>query len=165
VGARSTPATQAAKAAGIAFSLHEYAHDPAAASYATEAAEVLGVDPARVHKTLILQAEGNRHLRPELIVAVVPADASCDLKAISAAVGARKVDLADPTVAQRTTGYVLGGISPLGQRKLLTTVIDEDAQLWDTILVSAGRRGLEIELNPLDLAAALGATFTPVAKR
>jgi Cys-tRNA(Pro)/Cys-tRNA(Cys) deacylase len=164
VGARSTPATLAAQAANIAFSLHEYTHDPAAASFATEAAVALDVDPARVHKTLILQVERTDQ-RPELIVAVVPADALCDLKAIGAAVGARKVDLADPTAAQRSTGYVLGGISPLGQRKPLRTVIDEDAQLWDTIFISAGRRGLEIELNAHDLAALLGATFTPTAKR
>jgi Cys-tRNA(Pro)/Cys-tRNA(Cys) deacylase len=143
---RQTPATRAADAAGIAYTLHEYDHDPRAASYAGEAAEVLGLDPERVFKTLVVSvADG-------LAVAVVPAAGSLDLKAVG-----KRAAMADPARAEKVTGYVAGGISPLGQRKALPTYVDETAELFETVFVSAGRRGLEIELAPSDLMALTGA--------
>ena len=160
---KGTPATKAAAAAKVVHTLHEYAHDPAAPSYGTEAAEVLGIEAGRVHKTLV--AAVDRAGRTELVVAVVPVDAQLDLKALAAAVGAKKAEMARPADAERTTGYVVGGISPLGQRKRLTTVIDADATSHPTMFVSAGRRGLEIELAAADLARLTGATFAPIAKR
>ncbi len=160
---KGTPATLAATSAGIAHRLHEYLHDPTAVSYAHEASAALKVEPARVHKTLVLAVKGDP--RDELIVAVVPSDASCDLKLVASALGARRAEMADQKDAQRSTGYVLGGISPLGQRQSLRTLIDEDAQLWDTVFVSGGRRGLEIELSPTDLAALTGGVFVPLGKR
>lgn len=163
VSGKGTPATKAAAAAKVGHTLHEYAHDPSAPSYGTEAAEVLGVEAARVHKTLLAAVE--RSGRAELIVAVVPVDAQLDLKALAAAVGAKKAEMAKPADAERTTGYVVGGISPLGQRKRLTTVIDDGASRFPTMFVSAGRRGLEIELAAADLATLTGATFAPIAKR
>jgi Cys-tRNA(Pro)/Cys-tRNA(Cys) deacylase len=162
---KATRAIEAVMAAGLAFRVHEYRHDPGAQSYALEAADALGVDPDQVHKTLILQVDRLPQQRPDLVVALVPASTSCDLKAMARALGEKRVDLASPLDAQRSTGYVLGGISPLGQRQSLRTVIDEEAQLWDTIFVSAGRRGLEIELVPTELAVLLGATFAPIANR
>jgi Cys-tRNA(Pro)/Cys-tRNA(Cys) deacylase len=163
VSGKGTPAIDAVTAAGVWHRIHEYVHDPAVTSYALEAAQALDTDPARIHKTLVLLVD--RPTRPELVVAVVPADASCDVKQLAIAVGAKKADLADPTLAQRTTGYVVGGISPLGQRKQLTTVIDEEAQLWDSIFISAGRRGLDLELRAADLALLTNAVFAPIAKR
>ncbi len=160
---KGSPAVEAATAAGIAFRLHEYRHDPNAESYAMEASDALGIDPAQVHKTLILSVHCLP--RPELVVAVVPADALCDLKAAAISLGAKHADLAETKDAQRSTGYVVGGISPLGQRQQLRTVIDEDAQLWDTVFVSAGRRGLEIELSPHDLASLTKAMFASITKR
>jgi Cys-tRNA(Pro)/Cys-tRNA(Cys) deacylase len=160
---KGTPATHVVSSAGIVYRIHEYAHDPSAESYAHEASQALDIEPARVHKTLVIAVK--RDPRDELVVAVVPADATCDLKAVAVAAGARKADLADPRDAQRSTGYVLGGISPLGQRQPLTTLIDEEAQLWDTIYVSGGRRGLEIELSAQDLATLTRGTFAPLAKR
>jgi Cys-tRNA(Pro)/Cys-tRNA(Cys) deacylase len=157
---KGTPATQVVSTAGIVYRLHEYAHDPSAESYAHEASQALDIEPARVHKTLVIVVK--RDPRDELLVAVVPADSTCDLKAVAMAAGARKADLADPRDAQRSTGYVLGGISPLGQRQPLTTFIDEEAQLWDTIYVSGGRRGLEIELRAQDLATLTRGTFAPL---
>ncbi len=160
---RQTPATAAAAHGGITHKLHEYIHDPAAASYAHEASLALDVDPARVYKTLLVIVKGDP--RDELVVAVVPSDSTCDLKVLAVTLGARRAEMAGQRDAQRATGYVLGGISPLGQRQRHRTLIDEDAQLWDTIFVSAGRRGLEIELAPDDLAALTGAMFAPLAKR
>ena len=140
-----TPATAALTAAGVPFVLHPYAHDPAAASYGLEAAEVLGIEPMRVFKTLIVEAEGR------LAVAVVPVSGNLDLKSVASALGAKKAAMADPKAAERRTGYVLGGISPLGQRQTSPTVLDESSLAFDTILVSGGRRGLDIELSPTDL--------------
>lgn len=160
---KGTPATVVVSAAGIVHRLHEYAHEPTAESYAHEASQALNVEAARVHKTLVIVVR--RDPRDDLLVAVVPADATCDLKAVAIAVGARKAEMADQRDAQRSTGYVLGGISPLGQRQPLTTLIDEDAQLFDTIFVSGGRRGLEIELAAEDLATLTKASFAPIAKR
>jgi Cys-tRNA(Pro)/Cys-tRNA(Cys) deacylase len=155
-GSGGTPATVAATEAGIAFTLHTYQHDPAAASYGEEAAQALGADPERVLKTLVAEVDG------ALTVAVVPVSASLALKALAAAAGGKRAVLADPAAAERATGYVLGGISPLGQRKRLPTVLDASAAGHATVWVSAGRRGLEIELAPADLIRLTGATVAPV---
>ena len=149
--------------AGVTHQLHEYAHDPSAESYGSEAAQALGVEPARVHKTLVVTVERNG--RWELAVGVVPVDAQLDLKAVATALGAKRADMAKVADVERSTGYVLGGISPLGQRKALPTVIDEDAMLHDTIFVSGGRRGLEIELVADALCALTKAVYAPIAKR
>ncbi|ARQ71279.1 Cys-tRNA(Pro) deacylase [Streptomyces marincola] len=157
--AGGTPATVAATRAGIAFTLHAYTHDPAAAaSWGEEAARALGADPGRVLKTLVAEVDG------ALTVAVVPVSASLALKALAAAVGGKRAAMADPAAAERTTGYVRGGISPLGQRKRLPTVVDSSAAGYGTVFVSAGRRGLEIELAPADLVALTGATTAPIAR-
>ncbi|MFE4832271.1 Cys-tRNA(Pro) deacylase [Streptomyces sp. NPDC056672] len=153
-----TPATVALTAAGTAYTLHAYEHDPASASYGEEAAEALGVSPDRVFKTLVADVDG------ELTVAVVPVAGSLDLKALAAAVGGKRAAMADPAAAERTTGYVRGGISPLGQRKRLRTVLDASAESHPTICVSAGRRGLEVELSPKDLATLTTATLAPIAR-
>jgi Cys-tRNA(Pro)/Cys-tRNA(Cys) deacylase len=142
---QGTPATATLAAAGVSFTLHPYSHDPSAASYGMEAAEVLGIDPARVFKTLMVEVDGR------LAVGVVPVSGSLDLKAIAAALGSKKAAMADPAAAERRTGYVLGGISPLGQRQSSPTVIDESALAVTSILVSGGRRGLDVELDPRDL--------------
>lgn len=139
--------------------LHPYAHDPAAASYGAEAADVLGVDPARVFKTLMVEVEGR------LAVGIVPVSGTLDLKAFAAAMGAKKAAMADPAAAQRRTGYVLGGISPLGQRQPSPTVLDSSALDLDTIFVSGGRRGLDIELAPADLVRLTGAVTAPIGSR
>lgn len=156
-----TPATDALVAAGVPFTLHAYEHDPRAASYGLEAAEALGVEPERVFKTLLVDVGSTR---AELAVGVVPVSGRLDLKAIAGALGAKRAVMADPAVACRATGYVVGGISPLGQRALLPTVLDETAQLFDTILVSAGKRGLDLEVAPDDLVALLGASYAPLVR-
>lgn len=154
----ATPATVAATRAGVAFTTHWYEHDPAAASYGEEAAEALGVPAEQVFKTLVADVDG------VLTVAVVPVSASLDLKALAAAVGGKRAAMAEPSAAERTTGYVRGGISPLGQRKRLPTVVDASAAARDTVCVSAGRRGLEIELAPGDLVALTDARTAPIAR-
>jgi Cys-tRNA(Pro)/Cys-tRNA(Cys) deacylase len=148
----ATPAIAAAERARIRFTVHEYEHDPQAESYGLEAAAKVGVDPARVFKTLIAAADGR------LVVAIVPVESRLDLKALARAAGSRKAELADPRAAERATGYVVGGISPLGQKRRLATLLDACALAHDTIFVSAGRRGLEIELAPADLVALVQAT-------
>lgn len=155
-----TPAVTAAKRARIAFRLLEYRHDPGAASYGLEAAEALGLDPASVFKTLLAESDGGR-----LVVALVPVACTLDLKALAAAIGAKRAAMADAAMAERATGYVVGGISPLGQKKRLPTVIDESALALDTMHVSAGRRGLEIALAPADLVRLCDATTAPIARR
>ncbi|MFF8928542.1 Cys-tRNA(Pro) deacylase [Streptomyces longwoodensis] len=153
-----TPATVALTAAGVDFTVHAYDHDPHHPSYGEEAAEAMGVSPERVFKTLVADVDG------ALTVAVVPVAGQLDLKALAAAVGGKKAAMADPALAERTTGYVRGGISPLGQRKKLPTVLDASAGGHATICVSAGRRGLEVELSPADLAALTGATLAPIGR-
>jgi Cys-tRNA(Pro)/Cys-tRNA(Cys) deacylase len=147
-----TPAVVAARRAGIEFALHEYEHDLQAESYGLEAAERLGVDPARVLKTLVVEQDGS------LAVAIVPVSAQLDLRALG-----KRAALADRAAAERATGYVLGGISPLGQRRRLPAVLDESALAFATVYVSAGRRGLELELAPADLARLTGARVAAVA--
>lgn len=152
-----TPAIKLLEARKVAHRTVSYDHDPAADSYGNEAAEALGIDPSLVFKTLLTTVDA------QLVVAVVPVSSMLDLKALARAAAAKKAVMADPTLAERTTGYVLGGISPLGQRKQLPTFIDESALALDEIYVSGGRRGLEIALAPTDLVAVLDATTAPIA--
>lgn len=157
-GGGGTPATVALTQAKAPFSTHAYEHDPTAPSYGTEAALALGVPPERVFKTLVADVDGT------LTVAVVPVSGSLDLKALASAVGGKKAAMADPAAAERSTGYVLGGISPLGQRKRLRTVLDESALGFETVYCSAGKRGLEIELSPHDLVTVTGAVTAPIGR-
>ena len=150
---KGTPAIAAAERAGIAFTVHEYVHDPTAESYGLEAAEKLGLDPARVYKTLVAAVDGT------LTVAVLPVGAQLDLRALG-----KRAAMADARAAERATGYVAGGISPLGQRRALPTVVDESALAFASIHVSAGRRGLELELAPEDLVRLTGARVTRVTR-
>ncbi|MGO4360177.1 Cys-tRNA(Pro) deacylase [Terrabacter sp. 2TAF16] len=143
----STPATVALDRAGIPYSRHPYEHDPAAASYGLEAAASLGVEPSRVFKTLLVDTGAT------LAVGVVPVDGQLDLKAVAAALGVKSVTMADPAAAERSTGYVVGGISPVGQKRALPTVLDETAYGFGTVYVSGGRRGFDIGLAPEDLAS------------
>ena len=153
-----TQAVVAVQRAGVGYRLHEYQHDPDAEAYGTEAAEKLGVDPARLFKTLIASVDG------KLAVAMVPVVHSLDLKALADALGGKRAAMADVHDAERATGYVAGGISPLGQRKRLPAVLDETALAWDTVYVSAGRRGLQLELAPADLQRLTGARTAPIAR-
>jgi Cys-tRNA(Pro)/Cys-tRNA(Cys) deacylase len=143
-----TPAIRAATAAGVRVTAHSYRHDPAVGNFGLEAAQALGLDPAQVFKTLLVMQNGDRR---QLAVAVVPVAGQLDLKAMAAACGVKKVAMAEPAHAERVTGYVVGGISPLGQKRQLPTVLDESALNFDTIFVSGGRRGLDIEIAPTDL--------------
>ena len=151
---KGTPAIAAATRAGIAFTVHEYRHDPRAESYGLEAVEKLGLDAARVFKTLVADVDGT------LTVAVVPVETQLDLRTLG-----KRARMSDAVAAERATGYVAGGISPLGQRRALPTVVDESALDHETIHVSAGRRGLELELAPGDLIALTGATVSVIARR
>lgn len=153
-----TPATVALTTAQIAFSIHEYVHDPRSGSYGLEAAAALGLPADQVFKTLITNVDAAP------TVAIVPVNCTLDLKLLAAALGGRKAELADPAVAQRLTGYVVGGISPIGQRKLLPTVLDESALLWDMVYVSGGRRGMDIGLVPADLVDITHAITTAISR-
>lgn len=156
--AGGTPATVALSQAGIAFTLHEYAHDPRAESYGLEAAHALGLDPACVFKTLMATVDGR------LTVAIVPVSGQLDLKALARAVGGSKAAMADRAEAERVTGYVAGGISPVGQKKQLPTVLDSTALDHPTVFVSAGRRGLDLEIAPADLVRIIGAITDRVGR-
>lgn len=153
-----TPATVALTAAGVDFTVHEYAHDARAESYGLEAAEAMGVDPGRVFKTLFADLDG------ALVVGVVPVAGQLDLKALARALDGRKAAMADPKAAERATGYVVGGISPLGQRKAHPTVVDASALDHETVFVSAGRRGLEVELSPAELVRLTAARVADVRR-
>ncbi len=154
-----TPALRALQQAGVEHTVREYTHDPGnGLSYGLEAAQALGVDPARVFKTLVAEVDG------ALVVAVVPVTGELDLKALAAALGAKRAGLAEPAAAERATGYVVGGISPLGRRRPLPVVVDETALDHGTVLVSAGRRGTDVELSPRDLLALTGATTARVGR-
>ena len=156
--ATGTPATALLSRAKIPFTLHPYDHDPRAQAYGEEAAAALGVDPARIFKTLIATVEGR------LACAVVPVAARLDLKGLAAALGGgKRAELAEPAAAARATGYVVGGISPLGHRTRLRVVVDESATSFETVYVSAGKRGLQVELAPADLVRAADAVFAPIA--
>ncbi|BDZ51145.1 Cys-tRNA(Pro)/Cys-tRNA(Cys) deacylase [Frondihabitans sucicola] len=148
----------ALEAKGVAFTPHAYEHQDTATNFGEEAAAALGLDENRVFKTLIVQADA------ELVVAVVPVSGKLDVKALATLVGAKKATLADPALAARRTGYIVGGISPIGQKTALTTIVDESAELYDTVFVSGGRRGFDIELAPRDLAELTGARFAAIAR-
>ncbi len=153
-----TPATVALGAAGIAYEVRAYEHDPRAASYGLEAAEALGVEPARVFKTLLASLDGR------LVVGIVPVSGQLDLKALARALGGSKAMMAEVAAAERATGYVAGGISPIGQKRAHPTVLDASALEHDTILVSGGRRGFDLELAPHDLVAVTGAVTATIGR-
>lgn len=154
-----TPALDLLKKARAEHRVHSYEHDPKSASYGLEAAEKLGLDPVQVFKTLLASSE-----KGELLVAVVPVGGTLDLKALAQAAGVKKCEMADPAAAQRATGYLVGGISPLGQKKRLRTFIDDSAQNFATIHVSAGRRGLEVELAAAVLAEHTQGKFAGIGR-
>jgi len=153
-----TPATTALTRAGVDFGVHPYEHDPAAPSYGLEAAEALGVPAEQVFKTLLVEGERG------LAVGVVPVSRTLDLKAVAIALGVKKVAMAQPAAAERTTGYVVGGISPVGQKKALPTVVDDSALGFERVYVSGGRRGLDLSLSPTDLVRVTGATCASIAR-
>jgi Cys-tRNA(Pro)/Cys-tRNA(Cys) deacylase len=166
-----TPAVVALRAAGVAFTVHEYAHDPRVASpalrrsrsdrpegFGLEAAAELGLDPDRVYKTLVASADGR------LVVGVVPVSGRLDLKALARAAGAAKASMAEVADAERATGYVAGGISPFGQKRAHPTVVDETVELWETVYVSGGRRGLDLEIAPADLIEVTGAVVADISR-
>lgn len=157
-GRGGTRATELLVSMGISHAIHRYVHDPRHPSYGQEASEALGVPPDRVFKTLIADVDG------QLTVAVVPVSGSLDLKALAAAVGGKKAAMADAVQAERASGYVTGGIAPVGLRKRLPVVVDETALSYATVFCSAGQRGLEIELAPADLVTAAGARTAPIAR-
>jgi len=161
-----TPATVALTRAGIAFTVRTYEHDPGADSYGLEAAAALGVAPERVLKTLLVAVDPSVGAAGSdaLTVGIVPVSGQLDLKAVAAAVGGKKATMADPAVAERTTGYVVGGISPIGQRRRLPTVLDATALEFDTVLVSGGRRGMDLELSPDDLVRVTGAVVAGIGR-
>jgi Cys-tRNA(Pro)/Cys-tRNA(Cys) deacylase len=163
----STPATVALERAGLDHAVHAYEHDQRATSYGLEAAEALGVDPSRVFKTLLatLDPSTGSGQRGELVVGVVPVTGQLDLKALARALGGSKAVLADAATAERVTGYVVGGISPIGQKRPHRTVLDSSALDHPTILVSAGRRGLELEIRPGDLVQITGAVTATIGVR
>jgi Cys-tRNA(Pro)/Cys-tRNA(Cys) deacylase len=154
-----TPALNVARKAKIAHQVHEYDHDPANESYGVEAAEKLGLPQDRVFKTLVVSVDNKA-----LTVGVLPVSSMLNMKALAKAVGAKKAAMAKPADVERATGYVLGGVSPLGQKKRLKTLIDVSARAFPTIYVSAGRRGLQIELSPEDLKKLTGGSFAEICR-
>lgn len=154
----STPATAFLHRAEVSFTAHSYRHNPRAKSYGLAAAEALDLEPNLVFKTLMAEADG------ELVVAIIPVTMTLDLKALAEAVGAKRTHMADPQTAQRATGYVLGGISPIGQKKKHRTVLDASAESLDEVFVSGGRRGLNVGLTPGDLIAVTGAIVAPIGR-
>lgn len=156
--AGGTPASVALTRARIPFETHAYDHDPGAQSFGLEAADALGLDPERVFKTLLAQVDGR------LVVGIVPVSGQLDLKALAAAVGGKKATMADPADAERATGYVVGGISPVGQKRAHPTVLDRSAVSHPTVFVSGGRRGLDLELSPDDLVRVTSATLADIRR-
>ena len=155
---RGTPATLLLEREGVPHTVHAYEVDQHVRSYGQAAAAAMGVEPERMLKTLLATVDGR------LVCGVVPVAGALDLKALAGAVGGKRGAMADPAVAERSTGYVVGGISPLGQRTRLPTVVDETAELWDTVVVSGGRRGLSVELAPADLVRLTGAVVADVSR-
>jgi len=157
--AGATPAVVALEQAGVPHTLHPYDHDPSNdLGYGLEAAQAIGVDARQVYKTLMADVDGR------LVVAIVPVDQKLDLKALAKAAGGKKAALADPALAQRVTGYVVGGISPLGQKSRHVTVLDSSAEEFDVVYVSGGRRGLDVGLAPADLLRLTDGTTAPIAR-
>jgi len=156
--AGGTPATVALTRAKVPFTVHAYDHDPAAESYGLEAAELLGLDPEGVFKTLFTSVDGS------LVVGIVPVSGQLDLKAVAAAVGGKRAAMADPAAAERASGYVVGGISPIGQKRAHPTVLDLSALGHETIYVSGGRRGLDLEIAPADLIRVTRATTAAIRR-
>jgi len=151
-----TPAVRTLEAAGIDFSIHEYDRGDDLKDFGREAAEALGLPYDQVFKTLVVEGEHG------LAVAVLPVSCMLSMKLVAAALGLKRVSMADPSAAERSSGYVVGGISPLGQRKVLPTVIDETVELFDEVYVSGGRRGMDIAVRPGDLVAVLAAVVAPI---
>jgi Cys-tRNA(Pro)/Cys-tRNA(Cys) deacylase len=158
VSGKGTPATLLLAREGVAHTVHRYVVDPRAGSYGEAGAAALGIEPERMLKTLLADLDGH------LVCAVVPVARSLDLKALAAALGGKRAVMADPAAAERSSGYVVGGISPLGQRTRLATAVDESSALFDTVYVSAGRRGLSVELAPADLVRLTGAILAAVTR-
>jgi Cys-tRNA(Pro)/Cys-tRNA(Cys) deacylase len=154
----ATPAFVALHRANVPFTSHSYVHDPRAESFGHEAAQALGVDPGRVFKTLMAVVDD------ELCVGVVPVMGSLDLKSLADALGGKRAQMADTARAQRATGYVIGGISPIGQKKAHRTVVDRSAAQWPTVFVSGGRRGLEAEIQPDHLVQVTRAVVARIAR-
>lgn len=154
----ATPATAALLAAGVPFTVHAYAHDPGATSFGQEAVDALGLPAEQMFKTLLVDTGTG------LAVGIVPVSGSLDLKAMASALGVKRVEMADARAAERVTGYVVGGISPIGQKRSLPTVLDESAELFDVVYVSGGRRGLDLGLAPADLVRVSGATVADIAR-
>ena len=161
-----TPATVLLQKSGVEFRVHEFEHDPNERNYGTAAAAALGANPDQVFKTLLAQVDGQALVEgvppAAIAVGIVPVSGQLSLKELAAAVHAKRAEMCDPALAQRVTGYVVGGISPFGQRKLLPTAIDETCLLYDTVFVSGGKRGLDIEIAPADLIAVLHAVVAPI---
>ena len=155
---KGTPATALLVKQKVAHQVHEYAHDPRSESYGSEATELLGLPAERVFKTLVAEVDGR------LTVGVVPVAGQLDLKALAAAAGGKKARMADLTAAERATGYVAGGISPIGQKRPHRTVLDRSASAHDTVFVSAGRRGLDLEIAPADLVSITRAVVAPIGR-
>ena len=154
-----TPAIQMLKRSGVSFRQHQYDHDPSWGAYGEEAAAKMGVDPQRVFKTLVAQLDGTT-----LVVAIIPVTQMLDLKGLAKHCSAKKAKMGEKSLVEKTTGYVAGGVSPLGQKKTLKTIIDESGRGFETIYVSGGKRGLDIELNPEDLAQLTRADFARISK-
>jgi Cys-tRNA(Pro)/Cys-tRNA(Cys) deacylase len=154
-----TPAIVELERAGVAFGVHEYERGEELRDFGREAADALGLDPDRVFKTLLVELERGPS---DLAVAVLPVSCMLSMKLVATAVGAKRATMCDPARAERSTGYVVGGISPLGQRRRLPTVLDESVELFDTIYVSGGRRGLDVSVAPADLVRLLDATIAPI---
>jgi len=153
-----TPAVTVAKKAKIAYTLHSYTHDPANTAYGEEASTMLGIAPERVFKTLVVRLDDK-----QLVVAVIPVSSMLSMKHLAKAAGGKKADMADGADVERSSGYILGGVSPLGQKKRLRTFIDTSAERYESIFVSAGRRGLEIELAPKDLCRLVNGAFAALS--
>ena len=162
LGSVSTPAIVQLERAGRAFAIHQFEHDPADRHYGMAAARALGVDPDRMFKPLLADVVGGSGAITQ-VVGIVPVSAQLSLKELAAAVGGKRAEMCDPSVAERLTGYVVGGISPFGQKKRLRTVIDETAELSETIFVSGGKRGLDLEVTPAVLIEVLEASVGPIA--
>ena len=164
--AGGTPATVALSRAGVPFTEHAYEHDPGATSFGLEAAAVLGLEPRQVLKTLLASVDASTGSARggRLVVGVVPVSGRLDLKALAAAVGGKRATMAEPAEAERATGYVVGGISPVGQRRALPTVLDESALSFDVVYVSGGRRGVDLALSPADLVRVTGAVVAAIGR-